>query len=42
LLVPAIKDIVTEINPAAGYVRVKDPAAWAPEDEPPPAPRKGR
>jgi 16S rRNA processing protein RimM len=42
LLVPAIKDIVTEINPAAGYVRVEDPAAWAPEDEPPPAPRKGR
>ena len=42
LLVPAIKDIVTEINPAAGYIRIEDPATWAPEDEPPPAPRPAR
>src|SRR5579859_1642655 len=26
LLVPAVKDIVLEINPAAGYIRIKDPA----------------
>jgi 16S rRNA processing protein RimM len=42
LLVPAIKEIVTEINPAAGYIRIADPATWAPEDEPPPAPRAPR
>ncbi len=45
LLVPAIKEIVEEISPAGGYIRIKDPVGWAPEDEPPPAPhgpRKGR
>ena len=42
LLVPAIKEIVAEINPAAGYIRIQDPATWAPEDEPPPAPRLPR
>jgi 16S rRNA processing protein RimM len=32
LLVPAIKEIVLEINPAAGYIRIKDPAEWT-DDE---------
>ena len=31
LLVPAIKDIVEEINPAGGYIRIKDPALWSDE-----------
>jgi 16S rRNA processing protein RimM len=32
LLVPAVKDIVLEINPAGGYIRIKDPAEWS-DDE---------
>jgi 16S rRNA processing protein RimM len=28
LLVPAIREIVEEINPAEGYIRIKDPAEW--------------
>ncbi|HUS13707.1 MAG TPA: ribosome maturation factor RimM [Chloroflexia bacterium] len=32
LLVPAVKDIVLEINPAAGYVEIRDPAEWS-DDE---------
>jgi 16S rRNA processing protein RimM len=45
LLVPAIKEIVEEINPAEGYIRIKDPGEWAPEDDSPPprrAPRQPR
>ena len=32
LLVPAVKDIVLEINPTAGYIRIKDPAEWSDDD----------
>ena len=40
LLVPAIKEIVEEINPAGGYIRIKDPAEWASEDNDAPPPRR--
>ena len=36
LLVPAIKEIVQEIDPAGGFIRIKDPAEWLAADEPPP------
>ena len=32
LLVPAVKDIVLEINPTAGYIQIRDPAEWS-DDE---------
>jgi 16S rRNA processing protein RimM len=32
LLVPVIKEIVLEIDPAAGYIRIKDPAEWMDEE----------
>ena len=35
LLVPAIQTIVEEINPAAGYIRIKDPAEWLDEQDTP-------
>jgi 16S rRNA processing protein RimM len=33
LLVPAVKDIVLEINPAGGYIRIKDPAEWSDDED---------
>lgn len=32
LLVPAVKDIVLEINPTAGYILIRDPAEWSDEE----------
>jgi len=32
LLVPAVKSIVLEINPTAGYIQIRDPAEWS-DDE---------
>ena len=33
LLVPAVKEIVLEINLAAGFLRIKDPAEWTDEED---------
>jgi 16S rRNA processing protein RimM len=33
LLVPAVKGIVLEINPAGGYIRIQDPAEWSDDED---------